>query len=82
MTIETATETEHGFYVDHYGRCFCNDCADRSKGDTTWHALGYYDLHIDPQPITCDGCERPLTQCPPRVYHGTAVVEHVPCKIF
>lgn len=79
LTVEPAKLEELGAFVDARGNAFCVDCVERGRCGPrlAWCPLGSLG-----DPAECDGCSRPVVECAPRVIVGTALVEHVKCKVF
>ena len=79
MTIQPATKTIRGGYLARgETRLFCAECIDRTDYlDRMW-----YDANALTDEDACDWCHKPHTEWVPVVVTGTAVVEHVECKVF
>jgi hypothetical protein len=85
LTLEPTTATVSGGIVDRLGYCYCLSCWARTDRQANRSRAGGYPCFVEAASLSqdsCDGCGKLAEIWEPLVTYGTAVVEHVTCKIF
>ena len=75
LTVETVTVVRRGYYPGRLGRAYCT----RPGCEPSEHPGFFHTSALDGD---CDRCGEPLETAPGVEITGTALVEHIPCKIF
>jgi hypothetical protein len=84
ITVERRSVKMRRGVITSRGYLLCGQCADKSK--QLYEHVYWFTEREGPTwgswSDKCDTCGVEATNWIPETVHGTAVVEHVPCKIF